>query len=190
MGGAAPARLTGVIMTMVVLVIVTTQAAASPGAEKKANHDSAPQVIAELAVYDPQSGNVEFTVEFDQRPDFRSVDEFGRPADSFQYFIVGDETLGYPDRFDAIIRGVELELKSRLLPIRAATPPDPAPEAGGWGATRAIAPYELHGRTLTFSVALDDLTDHSTDGRFTYILETYRYGTLVTSIESESVVPG
>lgn len=186
----ATARLTGVALTMVVLVVMTTQAAAAPGTAKKSNHGSPPQVIGELAVYDSQSGNVEFTIQFDQRPDFRSVDEFGRPADSFQYFIVGDETLGFPDRLDTIVRGVELEPKSRLLPIRAAAPPDPAPAAGGWGATRAVVPYELHGRTLTFSAALDDLSDHSTDGSFTYILETYHFGTLVESIENETVLPG
>ena len=188
--GGTTTRLAGVAVMVLVLVIATTQAAAAPGTAKRSNHDSPPQVIAELAVYDSQSGNVEFTVEFDRRPDFRSVDEFGRPADSFQYFIVGDETLGFPERFDAIIRGGELQRKSRLLPIRRAAPADSAPEAGGWGATRAIVPYELHGRTLTFSVALDDLSDHSTDGSFSYILETYNDGSLVESIENESVVPG
>ena len=40
-------------------------------------------------------------------------------------FIVGDDTAPDPERLDAIIRGVELQLKSRLLPIRDSSPADP-----------------------------------------------------------------
>ena len=186
--GGATTRLAGVAVTVLVLVIATTQAAAAPGTTRKSDKESPPRVVSEQAVYDPASGNVELTVRFDRRPDFRSVDEFGRPAYSFQYFIVGDDALGFPERFDAIIRGGELQLKSRLLPIRRSAPADPAPEAGGWGAIRATVPYKLHGHTLTLSVDLNDLSDHSTDGGFSYILETYNDGSLVESIENESVV--
>jgi len=146
------------------------------------------QVVDESATYNPATGVVDFTLTFNQHPDFRTVDEQGRPATAFQYFIVGDDTAPDPERFDAIIRGVELQSKPRLLPIRYSSPPDPDPRSGGWGAIRATVPYELHGRVLTFSAPLDALSDHSIDGRFTYVLETYRFGALVETIVNESVV--
>jgi hypothetical protein len=68
-------------------------------------------------------------------------------------------------------------------------PSDPDPAAGGWGTIRATIPFELHGRALTFSAALNTLTDHSVYGRFTYTLETYNFGSLVDSIVNESVAP-
>ena len=123
-----------------------------------------------------------------RHPDFRTVDEYGRPANSFQYFIVGDETASDPERFDAIVRGVELQSRPRILPIRYSSPADPDPRSGGWGAIRATVPFGLHGRVLTFSAPLEVLSDHSTDGRFTYVLETYAFGALVETIVNESVV--
>ncbi len=190
--GAATNRLARAALVMLAIVIVTTQAASAAAASRMARStvtDRPLHIVYESAVYDPETGNVDFTLQFDRRPNFRTVDEYGRQADSFQYFIVGDETLAYPQNFDAIIRGDEVQLKSRLLPIRNSAPTDPNPAAGGWGTIRATIPFQLHGRVLTFSAALNELSDHSTDGRFTYILETYNFGSLVDSIVNESIVP-
>src|SRR6476620_4079528 len=74
---------------------------------------------SESATYNSVTGNVQFTVEFNQVPDF--------VTDSFQYFIVGDPSLQYPALYDAIIRGAEITADS--LPIRnsgQATPNPPS----------------------------------------------------------------
>jgi hypothetical protein len=41
---------------------------------------------------------------------------------------------------------------------------------------------------LTFCARLNALSDHSTDGRFTYTLENYNFGSRVDSIVNESVL--
>jgi hypothetical protein len=187
----APKRLAGtalVIVAMAIMTAASASSAAATSAPARAVTDRPIHIVAESAVYHAATGNVDFTLQFDRTPNFRKVDEFGRQADSFQYFIVGDATLPFPQNFDAIIRGDELTFKPPLLPIRNATPSDPDPAAGGWDTIRATVPYKLRVRVLTFSAPLSALSDHSTDGRFAYTLETYRFGTLVDSIASESVV--
>jgi hypothetical protein len=176
---------------MLTVVIVTTQmasAAAPPRVTESVAADRPLRVVYESAAYDPASGNVTLTVRFDRRPNFRTFDGYGRPADAFQYFIVGDETLGYPQNFDAVIRSGERWSRSHLLTIRNSAPSDPDPVAQGWGAIRATVPFQLHGRVLTFSARLNALSDLSADGRFTYNLETYNFGSLVDSIVNESVL--
>jgi hypothetical protein len=177
-----------VAITSVLVALVGAGATAVATADAQRSVDRPLQVVYESATYDPATGEVDFTLAFNRHPDFRTVDEHGRPANAFQYFIVGDDTVPDPEPFDAIIRGVELQSKPPLLPIRGSSPADPDPSSGGWGAIRATVPFELHGRVLTFSAPLDALSDHSTDGRFTYVLETYTFGSLVDSIVNESVV--
>jgi hypothetical protein len=191
MGGSTKhlARAALVILAVVIAATQAASAAAAPRMVQSSATDHPLQIVFESAVYDPETGNVDFTVRFNRGPNFRKVDQYGRRADSFQYFIVGDDTLPYPQNFDAIIRGDEIQLRSRLLPIRNSAPSDPDPAAGGWGTIRATIPFQLHGNVLTFSAALTTLTDHSTDGRFTYILETYNFGSVVDHIVNESVVP-
>ena len=131
-----------------------------------------------------------FTLHFNRPPDFSSIDQYGRHQDSFQYFIVGDATLPYPENFDAIIRGEEMTVNGSqgLLPIRSSGPPVQEPGAGGWGAIREIVPVSLGRAVLEFSAPLSTLSDDSTDGRFAYLLETYNFGGSIEQIASESVV--
>src|SRR4051812_48583864 len=91
-------------------------------------------VVAQTAVCDPTTQVVVFTVTFNQPPDFATVDAFGRQADSFQYFIVGDAQQPFPATYDAIIRGEELHLAPETLRIRNPTPALDDQAAGGWGA--------------------------------------------------------
>jgi hypothetical protein len=186
---SAPERRARTGWLFVATAIMTLQgaapAAATPAASVRPLH-----VVSESAAYDVTTGNVDFTVQFNRPPNFRKTDELGRQADSFQYFIVGDETLPWGQNFDAIIRGEEITTKPPLLPIRNATPSDPDPAAGGWGTIRTVVPYDLALRVLKFSAPLAAVSDHSTDGRFSYVLETYRYGALVDSIAGASVVRG
>lgn len=61
--------------------------------------------LSESAVFNSSTGEVQFTIEFNQAPDFFTVDAFGRQANEFQYFIVGDPTVPDLAHWDAIIRG-------------------------------------------------------------------------------------
>ena len=145
-------------------------------------------VVSQSAVFDPATRRVTFSLAFNRAPDFQTVDEFNRQADSFQYFIVGDPALPYPDNFDSIIRAEELHVSSDGLRIRNSVGPDPDPAAGGWGAIRDVVPYRLRGNVMTFSTTLAQISDHSSDGRFSYQLETYQYGGLTGAIQGQSVV--
>ena len=76
------------------------------------------------AIFERKSGDVKFSITFNQRPDFYTVDSVGRQADSFQYFIVGDQNLSYPYNYDSIIRDEDVNIKEREITIRSAGPPD------------------------------------------------------------------
>lgn len=144
--------------------------------------------VSESAVFNPSTQEVLFTIEFNQTPDFFTVDSFGRQANSFQFFITGDPGLPYPARYDAIIRAEEIHITMDVLRVRNAVPPDPDPAAGGWGSIRGAVPFSLNGSVLTFSTPLQLISDHSTDGRFAYGLQSYQFGALTRSVNNQSVV--
>ncbi|MFN8491658.1 MAG: hypothetical protein U0350_28930 [Caldilineaceae bacterium] len=147
--------------------------------------------VSESAIFDPVTQAVLFTIEFNQAPDFFTVDAFGRQKNSFQYYIVGAPNLPYPANFDAIIRGEEIHITSDAIRIRNSAPSVPDTGAGGWGAVRGVIPFSLKGNVLTFSVPLHLISDHSLDGAFAYQLESYQFGSLTKHIDSHSViVPG
>jgi hypothetical protein len=125
-------------------------------------------IVSNSAVFDPINRNVLSTLEFSQPPDFTT--------DAFQYFIIGDPDLPYPDLFDSIIRVEETFITHDILVIRNAVPPVADPAAGGWGSIRGIVPFSLEGNILTFSAPLSMISDHSTDGHFSYDLESYVSG--------------
>jgi hypothetical protein len=145
-------------------------------------------VVSESVVVDAATEQVTFTMEFNRPPDFSTVDEYGRRADSFQYYILGDSSLPYPENYDAIIRGDELDLRRGVLPIRSATPADPDPVSGGWGAVRAEVPYVLDGTVLTFSASLGAISEHSPGGHFSYELLIVHYGSGTQFLQKDSVV--
>jgi hypothetical protein len=142
---------------------------------------------AQSAVFDPVSRNVTFSLTFNHEPDFYTADAVGRAATDFQYFVYGDPTAAYPAEFDSIIRGGEI-YRGSGLPVRNASPSVADPDAGGWGSIRALVPFTVSGANLTFSVPLTRLSDHSTDGHFTYILQTDVYGALNQRVTGQSVV--
>jgi hypothetical protein len=187
-GAAKRASIALVIVVMAILTGGTASSVAARSGAASSVTDRSIHVVTESAVYDAATGMVDFTLQFDRTPNFRKTDELGRQADSFQYFIIGDATLPFPENFDAVIRGDELTFKPPLLPIRNATPSDADPAAAGWGTIRATVPYKLRVRVLTFSVPLSALSNNSVDGSFAYTLEIYRFGRLVDSITNESVV--
>jgi hypothetical protein len=130
---------------------------------------------SQSAAYDPSDGLVNFSVIFNQSPNFFTTDSDGRQATDFQFYIIGDPALPYPADFDSIVRGTEIHFGGGI-PIRDAFPPVPDPNAGGWGAIRGSVPFTLVGTELTFSVPLAVLSDHSTDGSFSYDFQTDVFG--------------
>jgi hypothetical protein len=166
---------------------LTVAIAVSTGARSAAA--AAFTFLTHSAVFDAGTGNVSFVVRFSEPPDFFTLDKFGRQAHSFQYFIVGDPTLPYPELYDSIVRGEEIHITGGTLRIRNAHPPDPDPAAGGWGAIRGAIPFLVNDDTLTFEAPLALLSDHSTDGRFEYRLESYAFGELTRFELGESTVP-
>lgn len=150
-------------------------------------------IVAQGVEVDHDAGVAQFTVRFDAEPDFWTLDEFGRVADSFQYEI--DENWNVPpgltpEGIDAVVRGDEIRVADALR-IRHAGPttiPDPDPAAGGWGPVRDEVPYWLDGGELRFNARLSSLGD--TDGYFAYRLFTTEYGLTIDSLESWVLPPG
>ncbi|MDO9310775.1 MAG: hypothetical protein Q7T85_03660 [Nitrosomonas sp.] len=123
------------------------------------------------------AGTSTFTLEFDQIPDFFTLDTFHRQANSFQYFIYGDEFLGYPDYYSSIIRAEELHTTIDTLRIREASPSSGDEGSGGWGAVIAEVPWSLNESTISFTVNTSLLTSFlNEDGVFKYNVEAYEYG--------------
>jgi hypothetical protein len=140
-------------------------------------------IVSESATYIPRTGEVSFRIVFSQRPDFSTTDEFNRTANSFQYFIVGDSSMPYPENFDAIIRGDEIR-STGLVVIRNATPPDDDISlSGGWGTIRGEVPYSLHGPVLRFYASPELISDHTAPTEIAYVLESYEFGNLMHHIE-------
>jgi hypothetical protein len=63
---------------------------------------------------------------------------------------------------------------------------DGGAQAGGWGPVRALLPFELDGRTLTFSTGLSAIGDD--DGKFRYRVFTTHQGA-ITSQAIGAVIP-
>jgi hypothetical protein len=144
---------------------------------------------SDSVVFDRASDQVRFTINFNQSPDFLTLDSQGRQTHSFQYFIIGDASLPGPASFDAIIRGEELHISGNALRVRNASPPDPDPAASGWGSMRGSVPFALIGEALTFTVPLSVISDHSVNGLFAYQLESYEFGNLTRHRDGQSSLP-
>lgn len=138
-------------------------------------------IESESAVVNIDTKEVLFTIDFNRVPDFFSVDEFGRQADSFQYFInidgkfpVFSETSPFYASLETIIRGEEINVGGDVR-IRNVFPiGSEEPNSGGWGNIRGSVPYTLDGTVLKFSAPLQLVGD--SDGLFSYALELYEFG--------------
>ncbi len=150
-------------------------------------------VKSESAVVDLDTQSVLFTINFNQTPDFFSVDAFGRQADSFQYFIDADGKFpvskGNPlySELETIIRGEEIHVAGDIRLRDVFATGTPQPNSGGWGNIRGSVPYTLNDTTLKFSAPLQLIGD--SDGQFSYILEVYNFGSAgEDSIGNKSVL--
>lgn len=122
------------------------------------------------------AGNVFFTLTFNQAPQFYTIDEFGRPEHSFQFYLATDTNLPvtYPDRpYACLIRGTEMPVAHDIR-VRNDGPWDMTdPNSDGWGTLRGSVPYRLEGETLTFSISDGVL---NIEGPFAYSLLLTEYG--------------
>jgi len=131
-----------------------------------------------------------FMLHFSQTPDFTTLDNFGRPQDSFQVFIAYNPATANPanpQSVDVLVRGDEIHIANALR-IRDARPAVADPNAGGWGAIRGTVPYHLKTEAngtarLTFTVqfALLGIT-----GQFAWALQTTQFGAEVDSRQGVS----
>lgn len=141
--------------------------------------------LSESAIYNPATGEVQFKIVFNQKPDFFTTDSEGCRVNSFQYFVVGDSSLPYPSNYDAIIRGEEIHATIDTIRIRNAAPSDlNDPLSGGWGTIRGEVPYTIAGRVLRFLVRLSLITNQSDVQSISYRLETYQFCSLTGFVDS------
>jgi hypothetical protein len=150
-------------------------------------------IVSEGADVDHSAGIAHFHARFDAAPDLRTVDEFGRVKDSFQYEIDDNwnAPLGLPPQgLDSVVRGDEIHVANalRIRDARFGITPDPDPDAGGWGAVKATVPFTLDGTELRFEAPLAAIGDD--DGYFAYRLFTTEYGLTTSEVESRVLPPG
>ncbi|MHC5725163.1 MAG: hypothetical protein ACYTXY_13690 [Nostoc sp.] len=131
-------------------------------------------VESESAVVNLDAKEVLFTINFNQMPDFFTVDKFNRQSNSFQYFIDPSGELPIVNassiysNFSSIIRGDEIPVAGdvRIRNVFSVGPSEP--NSGGWGKIRGSVPYSLDGTVLKFSTPLQLIGD--SDGVFSYQL--------------------
>ena len=129
---------------------------------------------------------IRFEVPFDHFPDFLTVDESGRPEDSFQYYLAYDPTQDAASGTvpGAIVRGDEIHV-ALALRIRNALPPSTDPTSGGWGTVRATVPFKMRfnrdgSAVLSFVASCSDL---GISGPFAWVLDTFHFGAAVGSLK-------
>jgi hypothetical protein len=131
-----------------------------------------------------------FNLHFNERPDFTTLDAYGRPQDSFQIFISFNPATANPansQSADVIVRGDEIHI-AHAIRIRDARPPVADPNAGGWGAIRGAVPFhvktEPNGTArLTFDASFSLL---GIVGQFGWVVQTTNSGSLVNQIQGVS----
>ncbi|MEH1846396.1 MAG: hypothetical protein V7L25_15705 [Nostoc sp.] len=137
-------------------------------------------IESESAVVNLDAKEVLFTINFNRVPDFFTVDQVGRQADSFQYFIDADGELPvfrgspYYSELESIIRGEEIHVAGDVRIRDVFSIGASEPNSGGWGKIRGSVPYSLDGTVLKFSAPLEFIGD--SDGLFSYQLELYEFG--------------
>jgi len=147
-------------------------------------------IVSDSIKVDRADQTVFFDIVFNQAPDFKTVDSFGRHADAFQYEIVPNTNANIDSlpfgAIRAVVRGDEIG-GGHVIPIRDGFEHGASsdPTSGGWGAILGKVPFTLQGPQLAFSAPFDFLG--TTDGHFTYRLFTTNYGSTVSQVQGVSV---
>lgn len=149
-------------------------------------------VKSESAVVNLDAKEVLFTINFNRVPDFFTVDEVDRQADSFQYYIdpSGELPIFRPpsaySNLSSIIRGEEIHVAGDIR-IRDVFPVGSSePNSGGWGKIRGSVPYSLDGTVFKFSAPLQFIGD--SDGVFSYQLLLTEFGGSTDTLENKSTI--
>ncbi len=121
------------------------------------------------------NGAMLFSLLFNHTPDFATVDQFGRPAESFQWYLTDDLKATRPmggSVADYIMRGDEMG-KSGMVRM-CTTAPLGAGCPGGWGLDLGPIPSQWNPQTLalSFSVPLDNFTGNL----YAYDVISLKYG--------------
>jgi hypothetical protein len=106
---------------------------------------------------DRKDQTADFSLTFNQAPDFTTLDSLGRPANSFQieYAANYDPSIKFQKSLTGIVRGDEIHIADDLR-IRSANG-NGGPDAGGWGPIVGSVPFSLIGDTVSFSIPTVDL---------------------------------
>jgi hypothetical protein len=136
---------------------------------------------------DRQDQTADFTLTFNQAPDFTALNSRGIPNESFQVEFAGDYAPtgpGFPRDLTAVVRGDEIH-DADALRIRAAHGVGGS-GSGGWGPVVDTVPFKLVGDTVSFSVPTRDLGWSGRD--YQYNAFSLQYGKL-TAQEVVTMVP-
>lgn len=88
---------------------------------------AAPLVVLEhTATFNSSTGSPSLSLLFNRVPNLG-------PGEGFQYYFLGDLTLGYPAKYDSIVRCCE---QAGILVVRDPIPATPDAGSGGWGPIR------------------------------------------------------
>ena len=134
--------------------------------------------IYQSATVNQAAKTVQFDVQFNQPPDFKTTDGDGNDASAFQIFIDPKPSPGGFDYFDtkSLIRGVHLDGATQL-PVLNVTD-------GDFGDTRGVINFQLDDSLVHFSAPFDLLD--TKDGKFDYRVESYEFGSLTSMIDSST----
>jgi hypothetical protein len=138
------------------------------------------EVLDSSAHINTSTGVATFSIDFNEPADLSTYDEFGRAAKTFQVFVYGNESLGYPDYFSAILRTAEgPETASNVLLARASRPLTEEemndPLSGGWGRVLESTPITFSGNSVSFSLT-NALINLQPDSAFKYYVMATEYG--------------
>jgi len=154
--------------------------------------DSPPlEIVNSSVVLSPAEQTATFDLQFNQPPDFYTLDSAGRPHDSFQYFInpnwsgnTRDLELSY-GQFCDVVRGDEIHTSGMLLIRDATIPARPDSTSGGWGPVIAAVPFDAKAGNLTFTATFNDL--RAPKGTFSYEAYTTHFGATVSTVQGWAV---
>jgi hypothetical protein len=106
---------------------------------------------------DQKDQTADFSLTFNQAPDFNTLDSLGRPANSFQIDFASsyDPTVKFTQNVTGVVRGDEIHFDQNLR-IRSADGNGGA-DAGGWGPVTGTVPFSLVGDNISFSIPTSDL---------------------------------
>ena len=166
-------------------IFISIGAASVPMVARAESQDF--HLVDQSVEVDRTNGLATFSLTFDQHPSFVAIDSGQLKA--FQYEVdVDSQDTSKPivfDQIDTIIRGGEI-WEGQGIPVRDRDGNGGA-HAGGWGAVRALVPFNVDEatNTLTFSTSLSNLGD--TDGKFRYRLFTTDNGGLTSDIQAAAI---